>query len=117
MAASGASPGSAGTVVDFLAKALEEGVSPNNRISVKDLDRVCEGFPRIQDPHDEAGYVGQRTLAAALTYSDNTGFARVGIDDGLRKRRKLCTRLRHHDDVSANPAMTIGGLYTGVDTD
>ena len=106
-------PGSAWKVFD-LAKALEEGVSPNTEFPSKIWTAYVKGFPAFKIHNDEAGYVGQRTLAAALTYSDNTVFARVGIDDGLRNVANYAHDFGITTDVSANPAMTIGGLYTGV---
>jgi penicillin-binding protein 1A len=106
-------PGSAWKVFD-LAKALEEGVSPNTEFPSKIWTAYVKGFPPFKVHNDEAGYVGQRTLAAALTYSDNTVFARVGIDDGLKNVANYAHDFGITTDVSANPSMTIGGLYTGV---
>jgi penicillin-binding protein 1A len=73
-----------------------------------------KGFTPFVIHNDEAGYVGERTLASALTYSDNTVFARVGIDDGLRNVAHYAHAFGITTDISRNPAMTIGGLYTGV---
>ncbi|HEX2702280.1 MAG TPA: transglycosylase domain-containing protein [Solirubrobacteraceae bacterium] len=113
-------PGSAWKVFE-LAKALERGVSPNQVFPSKEW-KYCGGpGPCFTIHNDEGGYVGQRTLTEALTYSDNSVFARVGLDyDGSTPRESLNNIADYaHDfgittDVSRNPSMTIGGLYTGV---
>jgi penicillin-binding protein 1A len=106
-------PGSAWKVFD-LAKALEEGVSPNSMWPSGVWTYKGGPGPAFTIHNDEASYVGKRTLAAALTYSDNTVFARVGIDDGLRNVANYAHDFGITTDVSRNPAMTIGGLFTGV---
>jgi penicillin-binding protein 1A len=113
-------PGSAWKVFE-LAKALERGVSPNQTFPSEKW-RYCGGpGPCFTIHNDEGGYVGERTLTQALTYSDNSVFARVGLfDGGVTPYASLDNVAQYaHDfgittDVSRNPAMTIGGLYTGV---
>jgi penicillin-binding protein 1A len=113
-------PGSAWKVFE-LAKALERGVSPNQTFPSEFW--VYRGGPGPKFPihNDEGGYVGTRTLSQALVYSDNSIFARVGLqEDGATPVESLNNVANYaHDfgittDVSRNPAMTIGGLYTGV---
>jgi penicillin-binding protein 1A len=114
-------PGSAWKVFE-LAKALELGVSPYHLYPSKPWTYYGGPGPAFPIRNDEATYVGQRTLFSALTYSDNTVFARVGLDDGPNPKAALNNVAHYaHDfgittDVSRNPAMTIGGLYTGVTT-
>jgi penicillin-binding protein 1A len=113
-------PGSAWKVFE-LAKALERGVSPNQTFPSEEW-KYCGGpGPCFTIHNDEGGYVGERTLTQALTYSDNSVFARVGLEYAGSNTYASLDNVAHyaHDfgittDVSRNPAMTIGGLYTGV---
>jgi penicillin-binding protein 1A len=59
-------------------------------------------------------YVGVTTLARALTYSDNSVFAQVGIKVGTRRVAALARRMGIRSHLSHNYAMTIGGLKEGV---
>jgi penicillin-binding protein 1A len=114
-------PGSAWKAFE-LAKALELGISPNH--VYRSGPWTYRGGPGPPFPirNDEADYAGHRTLFQALAQSDNTIFAQVGLGDGPNPRAALNNVARYaHDfgittDVSRNPAMTIGGLYTGVTT-
>jgi penicillin-binding protein 1A len=114
-------PGSAWKVFE-LAKALELGVSPYHVYPSGQWTYRGGPGPAFTIRNDEASYAGHRTLFSALTYSDNTVFARVGLEDGPNARAALNNVAHYaHDfgittDVSRNPAMTIGGLYTGVTT-
>ena len=114
-------PGSSWKVFD-LAKALELGVSPSKEYPSEKWTAYVPGFAPFAIRNDEGGYVGERTLAAALTYSDNSVFARVGLEDGATPNAALKNIANYaHDfgittDISKNPAMTIGGLFTGVTT-
>ncbi len=62
----------------------------------------------------ENTYTGSRTLANALTWSDNSVFATVGIKVGTKKVAKLAERMGIRTPVSHNMAMTLGGLKEGV---
>lgn len=107
-------PGSAWKVFD-LAKALELGVSPNRVFPSAIWTWPYGPGPPFTIHNDEAGYAGHRTLAAALTYSDNTVFAHVGLEiDGPKNIANYAHDFGITTDVSTNPAMVIGGLYTGV---
>ena len=64
--------------------------------------------------NDEGAYVGERTLTNALAYSDNSVFAEVGLDVGTKRIARLAHRMGITTPISTNPAMTIGGLKTGV---
>jgi penicillin-binding protein 1A len=106
-------PGSAWKVFD-LAKALEENISPNSEWASKLLTLNVKGFAPFTVHDDEGGYVGHRTMAQALTYSDNSVFAQIGVKAGLRNVANYAHDFGITTAVSANPAMTIGGLFTGV---
>ena len=62
----------------------------------------------------ENTYTGQRTLANALTYSDNSVYAAAGIEVGTKKVARLARRMGIRTPVSSNLAMTLGGLEQGV---
>jgi len=115
-------PGSAWKVFE-LAKALELGVSPNHTYYSHPWTYKGGPGPAFPIHNDEADYAnGPRTLSVALALSDNSVFAQVGLGDGPNPKAALNNVAHYaHDfgittDVSRNPAMTIGGLYTGVTT-
>ncbi|MGD0198129.1 MAG: transglycosylase domain-containing protein [Solirubrobacteraceae bacterium] len=115
-------PGSSWKVFE-LAKALARGVSPNTVLPSAPWTYKGGPGPPFPIRNDEATYAGHRTLFSALTYSDNTVFARVGLlYDGVNPVASLNNVAHYaHDfgittDISRNPSMTIGGLYTGVTT-
>ena len=62
----------------------------------------------------EGAYSGSTTLARAITFSDNSVFAQVGIKVGTRKVARLAERMGIRTHVSHNYAMTLGGLKEGV---
>ena len=62
----------------------------------------------------ENTYVGQRTLANALTYSDNSVYAAVGIQVKTRRVAAMAKQMGIRTPVSSNLAMTLGGLRQGV---
>jgi len=59
-------------------------------------------------------YNGSSTLAHALTVSDNSVFAEVGIKAGTKKVARLARRFGIRTRVSHNYAITLGGLKQGV---
>jgi penicillin-binding protein 1A len=108
-------PGSAFKAFD-LATALEQGISPGSVwVSGPKI------FPVPGDPaekfvvhNDMNAYAGSRSLLEATTYSDNSVFAEVGIDVGTHHVANTAHRMGIRTPISTNPAMTIGGLKTGV---
>ncbi len=100
-----------------LATALQSGVSP---------DSVWESRKKIFTvPHTkgkeffivnnyEGSYSGSNTLAGAMTVSDNSVYAEVGIKVGTRRIAATAQRLGIRTPVSSNYAMTLGGLKEGV---
>jgi penicillin-binding protein 1A len=113
-------PGSAWKVFE-LAKALELGVSPNQTFPSKQWTWRGGPGPPFTIHNDEASYAGTRTLTQALAQSDNSVFARIGLEYAGIPGPDSLNNVAHyaHDfgittDISRNPSMTIGGLYTGV---
>jgi penicillin-binding protein 1A len=62
----------------------------------------------------EGSYTGSNTLAGAMTVSDNSIYAAVGIHVGTRRIAHLAERMGIRTRVSHNYAMTLGGLREGV---
>jgi penicillin-binding protein 1A len=62
----------------------------------------------------EDSYLGSVSLANALAYSDNSVFARVGIQVGVKRIARLANRMGLHTPVSTNLAITLGALKEGV---
>jgi penicillin-binding protein 1A len=99
----------------ILAEALKQGISPSSVWASHKL--------QIDVPHSkevftvnnyEGAYSGQATLAHAITFSDNSVFAQVGIKVGTRRIADLAERMGIRTKVSHNYAMTLGGLNRGV---
>ncbi len=111
-------PGSA-IKVFTLALALREGVSPNSV-----WPSAPEAFyePRhgryggawFAVRNDESAYSGQISLANATAYSDNTVFARLGIQLGVPHIVALAHQMGIVTPLSENYAFTLGGLTVGV---
>src|SRR5205807_1346489 len=59
-------------------------------------------------------YSGSISLAGATTVSDNSVFARVGIDVGTGKIAHLAKQMGIRSPISNNYAMILGGLKIGV---
>jgi penicillin-binding protein 1A len=100
-----------------LAQALREGISPDSTWPSKRRKWVVpnSGGKEIFSPDNfEGTYVGQRTLTNALAFSDNSVFAAVGIQSGVKRIAKLARRIGIRTPVSHNYAMTLGGLTVGV---
>ncbi len=103
----------------ILAQALREGIGPGStwesrkrEFCVVKTSAGCK--ERFVVNNFEDTYVGSRTLANALTYSDNSVYATVGIKVGVKKVADLAERMGIRTPVSSNLAMTLGGLKEGV---
>jgi penicillin-binding protein 1A len=59
-------------------------------------------------------YLGSASLASATTYSDNSVYAELGLEVGTDKIAKVAEKMGVQTNISTNPAMTLGGLETGV---
>ncbi len=100
-----------------LAQALREGISPTSVWPSKRRKWVVpnSGGKEFFSPDNfEGTYVGQRDLTNALAFSDNSVFAAVGIQAGVKRIARLARRMGIRTPVSHNYAMTLGGLTVGV---
>jgi penicillin-binding protein 1A len=100
-----------------LAAALEKGYAPYSLWpSRKRVFTVpgTHGREHFVVNNFESTYVGERTLADALTYSDNAVFSTVGIKVGTKRIARIAERMGIRTPVSTNYAMTLGGLQEGV---
>jgi len=102
-----------------LAQALKDGIGPGkvypSRKRYFCVERGRKGCrEQFQVNNFEDTYTGQRTLANALTYSDNAVYAAAGIEVGTKRVARLARRMGIRTPVSSNPAMTLGGLREGV---
>jgi penicillin-binding protein 1A len=100
----------------ILAEALRQGIGPGAVFpSRKRYFRVGKGGSEMFVVNNfEDNYAGQSTVANALTFSDNSVFAALGIQVGTKKVAKLAERMGIRTPVSSNLAMTLGGLREGV---
>ena len=100
-----------------LAQALHEGVSPDSiwssRVKTFTVPNT-RGREHFVVHNDNNAYSGTISLNDATAYSDNSVFAEMGIKVGTRKIARLAERMGIRTPVSTNPAVTIGGLKTGV---
>jgi penicillin-binding protein 1A len=109
-------PGSAFKAFD-LAAALEAGISPESVWSSKVKTFYVpstKGPEKFVVHNDENVYAGSNTLTGATAYSDNSVYAEVGLKVGTHRIALLAHRMGITTPLSTNPAMTIGGLTTGV---
>ncbi len=107
-------PGSSFKAFD-LAAALEDGISPGSVWSSKEkIFKVPHSRELFVVHNDENAYSGQNTLTGATAYSDNSIYAEVGLKVGTGRIARLAHRMGITTPISTNPAMTIGGLKTGV---
>jgi penicillin-binding protein 1A len=99
----------------ILARAYSDGISPTSSWPshklVLDVPHSSEVFT-VNNFADE--YFGVSSLANALTHSDNSVFAQVGIKVGTARVAKLARRMGIRTPISHNWAMTLGGLKHGV---
>ncbi|HEV3322539.1 MAG TPA: transglycosylase domain-containing protein [Solirubrobacteraceae bacterium] len=107
-------PGSSFKAFD-LAAALEDGISPDSVWTSKEkVFKVPHSRELFVVHNDENAYSGENTLTGATAYSDNSIYAEVGLDVGTARIAKLAHEMGITTPISTNPAMTIGGLKTGV---
>ncbi len=107
-------PGSSFKAFD-LAAALEAGISPESVWTSKVKTFIDpKTHERFVVHNDEGAYSGSNTLTGATAFSDNSIYAEVGLKVGTEKIALLAHRMGITTPVSTNPAMTIGGLTTGV---
>ncbi|HSD78067.1 MAG TPA: transglycosylase domain-containing protein, partial [Solirubrobacteraceae bacterium] len=101
----------------ILAEALERGISPTSLWPSRKREFTVPGTngrEKFVVNNFEDSYAGVNTLARALTVSDNSVYAAVGIHVGTRRVARLARRMGIRTPVSTNYAMTLGGLRQGV---
>jgi penicillin-binding protein 1A len=99
----------------ILAEALKQGISPDSVWASHKLQIDVPHSKEIFTVNNyEGAYSGQATLAHAITFSDNSVFAQVGIKVGTRRIADLAERMGIRTRVSHNYAMTLGGLKRGL---
>ena len=99
----------------ILAEALRQGIGPGAVFpSRKRYFKVKGSSEMFVVNNFENEYAGQSTVANALTFSDNSVFAALGIKVGTKKVARLAERMGIRTPVSSNLAMTLGGLRQGV---
>jgi len=103
----------------ILSQALRSGIGPGSiwaskkrTFCVVETRKGCREEFVVNNFEDS--YTGQSTLSNALTYSDNSVFATVGIQVGTKKVATLARQMGIRTPVSSNLAMTLGGLKQGV---
>ena len=108
-------PGSAFKVFD-LAKALEDGYGPGSTVLSAPYHYNGGIFGEFTVHNDEHSYLGAKIpLWDALAISDNSVFARLGLQDvGTVPIAQLARSFGITTTISRNPAMVIGGLHIGV---
>jgi penicillin-binding protein 1A len=98
----------------ILAEALRQGIGPGAVFPSRKRYFKLKGSGTFVVNNFEDEYAGQSTVANALTFSDNAVFAALGLKVGTKKVARLAERMGIRTPVSANPAMTLGGLRHGV---
>jgi penicillin-binding protein 1A len=99
----------------ILARALSDGISSGSTWESRKLVIDVPGsIEKFTVNNYEGAYAGVSSLARALTFSDNSVFAQVGIKVGTRRVARLAERMGIRTHVSSNYAMTLGGLKEGV---
>ncbi len=100
----------------ILVRALQDGVSPEATFTSQ---KKIFPVPNSKDEkfvvnNYEGSYSGIASLRAATSRSDNSVFAELGLKVKTRRIADLAQRMGIKTRVSANPAMTLGGLKEGV---
>jgi penicillin-binding protein 1A len=99
----------------ILSRAYSDGISPTSLWpSHKLIIAVPHSTEKFTVNNFEDSYAGTSTLENALTHSDNSVFAQVGIKVGTARIARLARRMGIRTPVSHNYAMTLGGLKEGV---
>jgi penicillin-binding protein 1A len=99
----------------ILAEALKRGLGPGSLWpSRKRVFSVPGSTEKFVVSNFQDSYSGTNTLAGALTTSDNSVYAAVGIKVGTKRIAQLAERMGIRTPISTNYAMTLGGLHQGV---
>ncbi len=100
-----------------LAAALRAGISPGSVWPSRKREFTVPntgGKEKFIVNNYEGNYAGAQSLAGATTFSDNSVYAAVGIQVGIKKVARLAERMGIRTPVSRNYAITLGGLKQGV---
>ena len=100
----------------ILARALADGVDPNSVWASQQKVFPVPGSKKEKFVvHNyEDSYLGSASLWSATATSDNSVFAELGIETGTKRIARMARRMGIRTKLSANPAMTLGGLEEGV---
>ncbi len=72
------------------------------------------GYPTYSVHTAELSYQGTISITKAMTVSDNTVFAQLGVDVGMDKVDKIAHEMGITSPLFGNPSEAIGGLRIGV---
>ncbi|HET9720274.1 MAG TPA: transglycosylase domain-containing protein [Solirubrobacteraceae bacterium] len=72
------------------------------------------GYPSYSVQTAELTYQGNINVTRAMTISDNTVFAQLGVDLGMNKVDKIAHEMGITSPLYGNPSEAIGGLRIGV---
>jgi penicillin-binding protein 1A len=72
------------------------------------------GYPTYSVHTAEESYQGAISITKAMTVSDNTVFAQLGVDLGMDKVDKIAHEMGITSPLFGNPSEAIGGLRIGV---
>lgn len=100
-----------------LAAALRAGISPGSTWTSRKKEFIVpntSGQESFVVNNYEDAYAGVSTLTSATVRSDNSVYAEVGIQVGVKKIARLAERMGIRTPVSQNYAITLGGLKQGV---
>jgi penicillin-binding protein 1A len=105
-----------------LVTALSQGISPDNVFASapKKLPFINQESGQQElfvVENYEDSYLGSASLATATTYSDNSVYAEVGlneVDGGPEAIAETAQAMGIESKLSTNPAMILGGLEKGV---
>jgi penicillin-binding protein 1A len=97
-----------------LIEALLRGISPGSVWPSEPVTFHVSKHELFPVHNFEDSYLGSVSLANALAYSDNSVFARVGIQVGTHRIARLANKMGIHTKVSTNLAITLGGLKEGL---
>ncbi|MGI8631052.1 MAG: transglycosylase domain-containing protein [Solirubrobacterales bacterium] len=100
----------------ILARALEQGISPNQTYASKKKVFDVPNSPgeKFVVNNYKDTYSGTIDLASATTFSDNSVYAELGIKLGTKSVARMAKRLGVTSSISTNPSMVLGGLKRGV---
>jgi penicillin-binding protein 1A len=101
----------------ILAEALTRGIGPGSLWPSRKREFTVPGTNGREHfvvNNFEDAYSGVNSLVGALTVSDNSVYAAVGIHVGTKRVAHLARRMGIRTPISTNYAMTLGGLKEGV---